>query len=303
MKTAREAWEKVKTVDSMVTLFHCSLRHADSCDTTMLELDSALNELLSNSSETTVDEVLAAFPRLSNSCVKNEVSSGVALLGVQERWIDLLVNSETFNQRLKEKDYVPDVADDLSLFVILRAYLNNFEHVVSLKENSNTTANNLQALGRIIDGVLKLLVQVRDTEKPKKKKAGRRKKNKQVESADAEADNDGALLIWDDSTIKTLVGERTDCVWTAEQLWNIANRLLAISLTSGGSDARGIAADVLAASHDFCLLSEEEVDQPLSKGYLDYDVKFDPTKAVLPNFGDEESSERPPCDISSEVSL
>ena len=154
MKTAREAWEKVKTVDSMVTLFHCSLRHADSCDTTMLELDSALNELLSNSSETTVDEVLAAFPRLSNSCVKNEVSSGVALLGVQERWIDLLVNSETFNQRLKEKDYVPDVADDLSLFVILRAYLNNFEHVVSLKENSNKTTNNFQALGRIIDGVL-----------------------------------------------------------------------------------------------------------------------------------------------------
>ena len=173
MKTAREAWEKVKTVDSMVNLFHCSLRHADSCDTTMLELDSALNELLSASSETTVDEVLAAFPRLSNSCVENEVSSGVALLGVQERWIDLLVNSETFNQRLKEKDFVPDVADDLSLFVILRAYLNNFEHVVSLKENSNTTANNLQALGRIIDGVLKLLVQVRDTEKPQKKKAGR----------------------------------------------------------------------------------------------------------------------------------
>ena len=29
MKTAREAWEKIKTVDSMVTLFHRSLRHDD----------------------------------------------------------------------------------------------------------------------------------------------------------------------------------------------------------------------------------------------------------------------------------
>ena len=45
LKTAREAWEKVKTVDSLVTLFHCSLRHElkfQSCDT-MLEFDTALS--------------------------------------------------------------------------------------------------------------------------------------------------------------------------------------------------------------------------------------------------------------------
>ena len=97
MKTAREAWEKVKTVDSMVNLLHCSLRYElkyHSCDT-MLEFDAALNELLSPSSESMVDEVLASFPRLSNSCVENEASGGeLILLGVQERWIDMLGNSK-----------------------------------------------------------------------------------------------------------------------------------------------------------------------------------------------------------------
>ena len=73
---------------------------------------------------------------------------------------------------------------------------------------------------------------------------------------------------------------------------------MAIGLDS--SRARGFAADAFAASHDFCLMSEEEEGQSLSKGYLDFDVKFDPTKAMLPKF--EGSHERPPCDISSEFS-
>jgi len=300
MKTARDAWEKVKTVDSMVNLFHCSLRHElkhHSCDT-MLEFDAALNELLTLSSDSVVDEVLAAFPRLSNSCVENEVSGGeLLLLGVQDRWMDLLMGSKTFNRRLKEKD--ASEVPEFSVFDILRAYLKNYEHVISLKKDNDTTDKNFEALGRIVDGVLKLLVQVRETKL--QKRSGRRKKRKSAAEnnvLEGEANDAGFVLVWDDPATKKLLGDRSDCVWTAEQLWNIGNQLMAIGLDS--SRARGFAADAFAASHDFCLMSEEEEGQSLSKGYLDFDVKFDPTKAMLPKF--EGSHERPPCDISSEFS-
>jgi hypothetical protein len=75
---------------------------------------------------------------------------------------------------------------------------------------------------------------------------------------------------------------------------------MAVSIGSSGSfDSRLLAADVFAASHDFSLMSEEEEGKLISKGYLDYDVKFDPTKAVVPTFHQAEDS--PSCDISSEV--
>jgi hypothetical protein len=302
MKTARDAWEKVKTVDSMVTLFHCSLRHemkCRSCDT-ILEFDNALNELLSPSSETCVDDVLAAFPRLTNSCVENEFSGGeMILLGVQERWMDTLLSS--FSQRLKEKHVAK--APEYTLFDILRAYLKHFEHIITLKKNHSATARNVEAIGRIVDGVLKLLVQVREMRE--QKGSGRRKKRKSVADTDAKTTavsnaNAGFILVWDDHATNKLVGDRSDCVWTAEQLWNIGNQLMAVSVgSSGTSDYRGIAADVFAASHDFCLMSEEEEGHSLSKGYLDYDIKFDPTKAVLPTFNQAE--DRAACDISSEV--
>lgn len=308
MKTAREAWAKVKSVDSMVTLFHCSLHHEikhHSCDA-MLELDNALSELLSSSS---TDDVLASFPRLSNSCVENEADGGqIILLGVQERWLDTLLSS--FDQRLRESDAAK--IPDCTLFDIFRAYLKHFEHIIALKTNPRqsplpkpvATARNFEALGRILDGVLKVLVQIRDK---KKQSNGRRKKRKGVaEEASVELAGsklDAAfILIWDDQTIKKFVGERSDCVWTAEQLWNIGNQLMAFGLGASGTvsgDLRGIAADVFSASHDFCLMSEEEEGQYLSKGFLDYDVKFCPTKAVLPTF--DKAEHRAACDISSEV--
>jgi len=84
------------------------------------------------------------------------------------------------------------------------------------------------------------------------------------------------------------------------KLWNIGNQMMAVSVVSPGSfDSRLLAADVFAASHDFSLMSEEEEGKLISKDYLDYDVKFDPTKAVVPNFHQAEDSLS--CDISSEV--
>ncbi|KAL3802897.1 hypothetical protein ACHAW5_006192 [Stephanodiscus triporus] len=304
MKAARDAWEKVKTVDSMVTLFHCSLRHEmkyQSCDT-LLEFDNAMNEICSLSPETFVGDILAAFPRLSNSCVENEVGGGdMILLGVQERWMDTLLSS--FSQRLKEKD-VAEVPE-FTLFDILRGYLKHFEHIITLKQNHGATARNFEALGRIVDGVLKLLVQRRDMKE--EHKSGRRNKRKSVADNDAKNSgvskvNAGFVFLWDDHATSRLVGDRSDCVWTAEQLWNIGNQLMALNVSlglSGAFGSRGIAADVFAASHDFCLLSEEEEGRSLSKGFLDYDVKFDPT--VLPSFASD-AKDRATCDISSEFS-
>ena len=289
----------MKTVDSMVTLFHCSLRHEvnNRSGDTVLEFEAALSELLSPSSGLTVDAIIAAFPRLSNSCAENK-GSDLILLRVQERWIDLILNSKPY-QCLKECDvaHVPE----LSLFTIFRAYLSNFEHVISLNKDLHATTMNFGALERIIDGVLKLLVQSRETRQ--QKKSGRRKKRKSVATTDtADVDEKAFTLVWDDDTIKKLVGDRSDCVWIVEQLWNIGNKLMSISFVpSGVGDLRGVAANLFAASHDFCLMSDEEVGQSLSKGYLDFDVKFDPTKSVLPTFGQMKDS--PSCDISSEVSL
>lgn len=75
---------------------------------------------------------------------------------------------------------------------------------------------------------------------------------------------------------------------------------MVVSAVSPGSfDSRLLAADIFAASHDFSLMSEEEEGKLISKGYLDYDVKFDPTKAVVPTF--HQAEDGPSCDISSEV--
>mmetsp|Transcript_40548 Transcript_40548/g.85101 ORF Transcript_40548/g.85101 Transcript_40548/m.85101 type:complete len:229 (+) Transcript_40548:390-1076(+) len=186
----------------------------------MLEFDAALNELLSLSSDSVLDDVLAAFPRLSNSA--NEASGGEwLLLGVQERWLDLLVGSSTFIRRLKEKDS-PKTAE-FTLFDILRPYLNNLEHVLSLDKGHATLERNLEALARIVDGVFKLLVQVREMKT--QKRLGRRKKRKKApDNNDSGVDTNDAGFVLVLETNK-LIGTRSDCVWTAEQLWNIGNKV------------------------------------------------------------------------------
>jgi hypothetical protein len=200
---------------------------------------------------------------------------------------------------LKESDDVDD--PEFTLFDIVRAYLSNFEHVISVNKDLNATVTSFQALERIIDGILKLLVQMRETRQ--QKKSARRKKRKSVANTDtAEVDGKAFTLVWEDHTVTKLVGDRSDCVWIVEQLWNIGNKLMSVSfVASGVGDLRGVAANVFAASHDFCLMSDEEVGQSLSKGFLDFDIKFDPTKSVLPSFG--QTTDRLSCDISSEVRL
>lgn len=264
---------------------------------TALEFEAALNELLSPSSGTATDAIIAAFPRLSNSCVENE-GSDLILLRVQERWIDLILNSNLC-QLLKEQDDTG--APEFTLFDIVRAYLSNFEHVIFLAKDLNVAVTHFETLERIIDGLLKLLVHLREARQ--QKKSGRRKKRKsEMTMETVKVDEKPFTLVWDDQTVNRLVGDRSDCVWIVEQLWNIGNHIMSVGfVTSGVGDQRGIAANVFAASHDFCLMSDEEVGQSLSKGYLDFDVKFDPTKSVLPSFG--QTNDKPSCDISSEVRI
>ncbi len=204
MRTAREAWEtqKVKTVDGLVTLFHCGVRYemkCSSCDT-MLEFDNACNELLSaQHRDAGVNEIISAFPRMSNSCVENAVDGGGRLLlSTQERWLSMMLRSSTFQQNLKDRKNIEPPGGH-SLFEILRAYLQNFENVISTQDR-NRVCQHGEALVRILDGVFDLLCKVR--QRKQQKKSGRRKK-KVTEFA----------LIWDDPATNKLLGNRTDCVW------------------------------------------------------------------------------------------
>lgn len=167
---------------------------------TLLELDFALKELLS------VDEALLAFPRLTNSCVENEVGEGdMVLLGLLERWMDTLLGS--FSQQSKEKDLAE--SPEFSLFTILKAYLKHFEHIITSKYKC-ANINNFEALGRIVDGVMKVFVQMREP-KELKKRGG------DVDSVDDGA-KAGLVLVWDDAVTSKLVGDRSDCVWAAEEV-------------------------------------------------------------------------------------
>ena len=221
MKTAREAWKVIKSVDSIVTLFHCVLRHQlrqksvslethtgrDYIVDTMLEFDDAMNELLSIFPESSgVDDILAAFPRLSNSCIENEADGGgLLLLALQERWVAMMFRSKTLQQCLKEKTAI-DPPGGHSVFEVLRAYIQNFEHVIPMQKDHQKVVRHCEALVRILDGALKLLRKVR--ERKQHKLSGRRKKRK--ESPDNGVD---FVLVWDDQATQKLLGDRADCIW------------------------------------------------------------------------------------------
>jgi hypothetical protein len=104
----------------------------------------------------------------------------------------------------------------------------------------------------------------------------------------------------------------------AEQLWNLANKLMVIGPAE--IDTRKYSTQLFAGAHDFCLLSEEEEGgkgkcscahaaifedrsqnlwfiASLSKDFLDIDICSD--KMLTPSFNHQEMAH---CDISSEFS-
>lgn len=132
----------VKNIDTLVNLFHCSLRHEikhSTCDT-LLELDTAINDLSMNGYS--CDEIVAAFPRLSNSCVDSGKGVGeTVLLGLQERWVKMLVASKTLHHVLQgnseEDNKVLHELGGHSVLEVLRAYLENFEHVATIEKDKD----------------------------------------------------------------------------------------------------------------------------------------------------------------------
>lgn len=126
----------------MKTLFHCSLVHQIKFSTsdTLLELDTAINDLLLNGF--TTDEIIASFPHLSNSCVDSgKGAAELVLLGLQERWIKMLLTSNTLRNALQEK---PNNSNEMLLGLgqhnvmeILRAYLENFEYAINVQDEQD----------------------------------------------------------------------------------------------------------------------------------------------------------------------
>lgn len=247
MKMAREAWKKQKCVNNLVILFHCATtyEHAD----TLLEFDNALNEL----STLDHDNILEHFPRLSNSCVENEAEGGgELLLGVQERWMNLLLSSKKLSVCLEQKGVCESPPVYNSMLDVLCAYLQNFELVVSSHNDRQKTESMCEYLSRIIDGCLKLLQKCRDRKQEKLIDKRGKKKKALNETRDEGVEFD---LIWNDTTTQTLLGERSQVVWVAESLWNIGNQLMAASVLENVTyDSRTLAADLFAASHDFILM-------------------------------------------------
>ena len=206
-KSSRDAWAKVTNIDTFVNLFHCCLCHEakhSTCDT-LLELDTAINDL-------SLSNILAAFPRLSNSCVDNGAGiAGMVLLGLQERWVKMLVCSKMLHQVLQEKsgERSDDILHSLgghSVFDCLRAYLANFEHVVTVQKDldDEKILKHCLALLQVITTVLGFIVtNIRDVKLVEINRSRRKRKEGEPEF----------VLIWDDDTVKEFVGNRADCVW------------------------------------------------------------------------------------------
>ena len=117
------------------------------CDT-LLELDTAINDL---SLCISTNEIIAAFPRLSNSCVDNEQGGGDSiLLGVQERWTKMLVGSKMLQDLLENKDDGGCIKQNSlgrhSVFEVLRAYLQNFEHIFETKQDNPKALHHCETL-------------------------------------------------------------------------------------------------------------------------------------------------------------
>jgi len=326
VKAARDAWDMHHSVHNLVVLFHCvavqeiktkidliEVTNA-SCDA-LLELDNCLNCLFSASdASASVNEILAVFPILSNSCIEHEIDGGgPLLLGVQSRWVELLVRSDSVNKELKrskeKKDNTENMQQQLplsppggiSVFCILRAHLSNFEHSMRKsvsKKNERWIVQNSDSMFRMLDDVLRLLRKIRDRRNKRNSK-----QNEGEKIPKKEAGEEDYTLIWQHSATKSLVGDHKDCVWIAEQLWNIGVQLISADLSDRiKNDARWIAAEVFSRAHDFALLTEEEEGESLSRGFLDLDLgqNTDDESILVPDFirGRQSCA----CDLSSEFS-
>jgi len=291
LDAARTAWYTAsKSIDAdnipesssclmhnIFVLFHCSLHLEctpkkdrgilnDSCAGFFVELDETINQLCCK-------DLLRIFPALAQSCltfIENcdvENDSGVnradfILLGVQERWIGALVHQYSgsiVNMSLSERNHAVHV----SLFSILRAFLTKFEKCVITKSTSSVPIKcmfELKSLNKILTSVLLLICEAREI--------------KQQDDSKSCVDMDELnpnKLIWDIPFLQEYFGTHTDCVWLAEQVWNLSIFLMNTSVTESDSKLKELASCFFANAHDFALLSEEVYGACISKGHVDVD--------------------------------
>lgn len=146
------------------------------------------------------------------------------------------------------------------LFCILRAYLSNFENSLLLAVDPHTRSHEKQAqvpvqmpdktkkrsdqLDRILESVLFLLCEIRDfvySEYDKNHSSKKRKlelndhhQDKKKDELIRDTNNDkitspcssSSSLIWDNLKVKQFIGTKEDCVWIAEQIWNISIQMM-----------------------------------------------------------------------------
>eukprot|EP00978_Attheya_sp_CCMP212_P019884 scaffold56383_cov72-Attheya_sp.AAC.1 len=304
----------------------------------MLELDGALSAIQSCTESPSSDvslikggnelgmletmkSILSVMPIIANACIKNETENkDIVLLGVQERWIRLLQKSDAVHQNLRIKE-CPEKTDNssmstpggASLFCVLRAFLCNFEQILEkFKSDTKNVAIHelrIESTRKVLETVLQFISKVRDR-KLSVGEGGQLMKvdsdsNKKISSQNTTSETTVSehTLIWDDQSTNALIGSYKDCVWVAEQTWNIA-----VAVNNMSNEWKGsvgfpwvAAARLFAMAHDFALLSEEEEGENLTKGFLDCDQNYKSRENLIPSF-DRSDESNPGCVLSSEFS-
>ena len=273
-------------VHNLVVLFYCSIRqdfatwtNFDSLNSNkrssvsrdiLIELDDALSELC-------LQDRLSIFPVLSQSCLnicgencnndvdKSEVGHNYShqiLLGIQERWVSLLTDYLSKS----EIPAFPFDADNpqINLFSLLRAYLINFEELFCPLDKpdeiqSNYDLANPEKLDHILASIISIIKDLRD--------------NKYSENSSENEARNG--LIWEEDEVQKSIGVQQDCVWIAEQSWNIAVQLMNSIPSKNIStkfNSKMIASHLFVKAHDFALLSEEECGMHLTRGFIEGDL-------------------------------
>ena len=304
LSAARAAWKRHVSIHNFVVLFHCAvLSESDAgnnhqernSNSALVELDEAMRQLLlaqgsvsmtaGNNKDNCVNEaILRVFPTLAQSAVGS--GNKIVLLGVQQRWVCLLVDRlllllKDGNDRSTAmwKQSVVNV-EEICVFSLLRAYLVQYEEVAMGNDDVNnkyvkaSRGHNSQVLDRTLASVQTLMKRLRDFHWDDIDLAGNNNNawDGDMDMADSDADadadadkrNKSAPLIWEHSSVRRRVGTHADCIWLAEQTWNIA-----IQMSNFGH--KRDASTLFRKAHDFALLSEEECNQGLTRGYLDGD--------------------------------
>ena len=233
LKTAREAWGKCGTeVGNVVTLFFCSIRYEASSNqkskdldinhNILLELDTCTSQFLSlckiNESNIPCEiKLLDVFPVMCNTCLQHQNGfSKDLLLGLEKRWLELLIKSlcSSFSRRKGDVVEIENIySKEQNVFDILCMFLVNFEHVLAmaLEQNEyNFLDQRCQNLDSILEGVLYLLVIVRDNILSEKNQED------PFVSMEEYGENGNCTLLFEIPVVKRSIGSPKQCIWIGE---------------------------------------------------------------------------------------